>query len=90
MWLVEQFNAIKGFLGSQSIVESFQAHFYNPDSDELCIVLLTFGKDIPLLERYDDFEFTITNAEGKVLEPDFDPEEFMSFAAAFAIKKERD
>lgn len=53
--------------------------FYNPNSDELVEVSALVGKDIPILEQYENFDCTHLLPEGSPLVPDFDPEDLLGF-----------
>lgn len=83
VWLVEQFN-YSDFLRNDAIVESLLAPFYSPESDTHEIVVLTIGKDLPILKDYSGFEIHPVNTRGETLEADFEPEEYFNFLAANA------
>lgn len=77
-WLVEQFN-ISDFLSDKTRVESIQANFYCPSNDTHETLLLTLGKEIPILDNYDQFNLVLKNKDGLDLEIDFEPNEYFYF-----------
>jgi len=85
VWLAEQFNFADGLRGD-TFVESLLAPFYCPEDDTHAIVTLVVGTQVPLLDDYSDFEIRIPGEGGKVLEPDFEPEEYFAFLANYHDK----
>ncbi len=77
-WLVEQFN-LSDFLNHKTFVQSIQAMFYCPKNDTHEIVSLQIGKEIPLLNDYDQFQIHLKNPKGLDLEMDFEPSEYFHF-----------
>ena len=88
VWLVEQFNFADGLRGD-TFVESVLAPFYCPSDDTHAIVVLTVGRELPLLEDYSELELRIPGANGKMLEPDFEADEYFQFLSANREKFER-
>ena len=80
-WLVEQFN-ISDFLSDKTLVESIQANFYCPSNDTHETLLLTLGKEIPILDNYDDFNLIMKSKDGLDLEIDFEPNEYFYFISS--------
>jgi ABC-type transporter Mla MlaB component len=81
VWLVSQFNSIRGFLDHNSFVESFQAPYFAPKSQDSKAICLAIGKDVPVLKDYSEFNFANRAIQGKVYEIDFDPTQYLSFIA---------
>ena len=80
-WLVEQFN-ISDFLNDNATVQSIEANFYCPQNDTHENLLLTLGKDVPILEDYSDFSLSFKNKDGLPLEMDFEPTEYFFFISS--------
>ena len=80
-WLVEQFN-ISDFLSERTRVESIQANFYCPSNDTHETLLLTLGKEIPILDNYDNFNLVMKSKDGLDLEIDFEPNEYFYFISS--------
>jgi ABC-type transporter Mla MlaB component len=80
-WLVEQFN-ISDFLSDNTLVESIQANFYCPSNDTHETLLLTIGKEIPVLDNYDNFSLVMQSKDGLDLEMDFEPNEYFYFISS--------
>lgn len=80
-WLVEQFN-ISDFLNDRTTVESIQANFYCPSNDTHESLYLTIGKEIPILNNYDDFNLVLKNKDGLDIEMDFEPSEYLYFISS--------
>ena len=81
IWLIAQFNMIAEFFSGEVDVESIQAPFYCPDDDTSIALTLLIGKDVPVQDDYEDFEFENRTIEGREYEPDFDPAEYFAFIA---------
>ena len=81
LWLVEQFN-ISDFLGKNTSVKSIEANFYCPQNDTHENIFLEIGKEIPVLESYDNFVININNKDGLKLEMDFEPTEYFYFISS--------
>lgn len=79
VWLVGQFNMIKGYFENSSHVESFQAPYYCNDGQHSKVVTLVIGKDLPILDDYSRYTFPNQSIDGKDFEIDFDPQQFLSF-----------
>jgi hypothetical protein len=45
-------------------------------------LLLTLGKEIPILESYDDFSLIMKSKDGLDLEIDFEPNEYFYFISS--------
>lgn len=86
VWLVEQFNMIDEFFEGKISVESFFAHFYSEERDEIETRLLKVGSDVPVQDNYKNFNLTLTSADGKTLEPDFDERSYFHFIARHISK----
>ena len=82
IWLVEQFNILNELFKTDVIVRSFFANFYCPELDHNKTILLTVGKEIPLLPDYEKFEITLS-IDGEDFEPDFEAESLLFFLAMF-------
>jgi len=80
-WLVEQFN-ISDFLTDRTYVESIQANFYCPANDTHETLILTIGKEIPILDNYDNFNLVMKSKDGFDLEIDFEPNEYFYFISS--------
>ncbi|KAB8028052.1 hypothetical protein [Fluviispira multicolorata] len=80
-WLVEQFN-ISDFLSEKTTVSSIYANFYCPSNDTHEVLLLNIGKEIPILDNYDEFNLVLKNKEGFDLEIDFEPSEYFYFISS--------
>lgn len=79
VWLVGQFNMIKGYFENSSYVESFQAPYYCENGQHSKVVTLVIGKDLPILDDYSRYVFPHLQIDGKEYEIDFDPAQFLSF-----------
>ena len=79
VWLVGQFNMIKGYFENSSYVESFQAPYYCEDGQHSKVLTLVIGKDLPVLDNYAGYQFSRQKIDGKDYEIDFDPQQFLSF-----------
>jgi hypothetical protein len=90
IWLVEQFNFVTT-LNSKNTVTSFKAPFYCQAEDNYETITLEIGKDLQISESYTDVKFQINSKKGNLLEPDFDPEEYLYFLTRIALfqKKNR-
>ena len=78
VWLIEQLNMSPFFL-RKSVVESFYAPFFDPESRKQLLCLLTVGVDVPVLPSYENFEWHPQASAYALLEPDFEPEEYFRF-----------
>ena len=85
VWLVRQFNMIKGYFTGDSYVESFQVPMYCPEVQFSKVVTVRLGKEVPILASYANFKFPNQVIEGKTYEIDFDPEQYLSFIAENAM-----
>ena len=81
VWLIEQLNMSPFFL-RKSVVESFYAPFFDPESRKQRLCLLTIGVDVPILAGYENFVWHPQDPSLALLEPDFEPEEYFRFIAA--------
>lgn len=81
LWLISQFNMIAEFFTSSAKVKSVQAHYYCGDRDSTIVRVLEIGKDVPILESYDDFDLPNVTVDGYEYEPDFDPAEYFAFVS---------
>lgn len=79
VWLVNQFNMIKGYFENGSYVESLQAPFFAPKTQDSVTFTLALGKDLPILKDYSKYAVPERSDEGKTFEIDFVPEQFFSF-----------
>lgn len=79
IWLVGQFNMIRGFFENGSYVESLQVPFYCSEEDLVEAVFLKIGEDIPILEDYTNFQLENRIIGGKEFEPDVEPNQYFSF-----------
>jgi hypothetical protein len=79
VWLVSQFNMISGHFQGGSFVESFQAPFFAPKTQASKNLTLVLGKDIPLLESYENFSLPNRIVDGESYEIDFDPSQYFHF-----------
>lgn len=78
--LIDQFNFWGRFFEINDVlVESFESPFFDPESEEVHSRFLVVGKDIPLLPNYEHYEAKCSLPNGKILEPDFDPEVYFFF-----------
>lgn len=85
VWLVEVFNMWPNYLsGIDVCVESIQASFYDPDTEQVKVCLLNIGKDIPILTDYSDYEYPEVQFNGRTLEPEFDPSVYFTFLTDLA------
>jgi hypothetical protein len=69
-------------LGDKTTVESIYASFYCPQNDTHETILLTLGKEIPILDNYESFQLVLKNKEGLDLEIDFEPNEYLYFISS--------
>lgn len=81
VWLVNQFNMIRGYFENGSFVESILAPYYAPKTQDSRNFTLKIGQDVPVLEDYSGFKLSNRVDDGKSYEIDFDPEQFFSFVA---------
>ena len=79
VWLVNQFNMIDQFFHNNSKVGSIQTPFYCEETGACRVVTLNLGEEVPILESYENYTFENRTIDGKVYEPDFDPEGYLSF-----------
>lgn len=79
VWLVGQFNMIKGYFTNGSYVESVQIPLYSTAAQYSKIVTIKLGKDVPILPDYSDFKLPNQMIEGHEYEVDFDPAQYFSF-----------
>lgn len=79
VWLVGQFNMIKGYFTNGSYVESLQIPLYSPNVQFSKIITIRLGKDVPILADYTDFKLPNQMIEGQEYEADFDPAQYFSF-----------
>ena len=80
-WLVKQFNMMTGYFINGGFVASFQAPFFNSQTEESVMLTLTVGADVELRPDYGDYQLPNADLRGKHLEPDFDPGQYFSFLA---------
>ena len=81
VWLIELFNMNPFFMNS-SLVRSFYAPFYDVVNNSHKMILLHFGKDVPVLSDYTGYEFKFSDDYGASLEPDFESKEFFQFVTS--------
>jgi hypothetical protein len=79
VWLVNQFNMISDYFGNGSFVESIDAPFFAPKSQESRVFTLKLGTDVPVLDDYTTLRIPNKTADGKIFEIDFTPERYLSF-----------
>jgi hypothetical protein len=79
IWLVSQFSMIKGYFDHNSYVESFQAPYFDLKTEKSSSSILRIGKDLPLLESYENFQAPNLVINGNDCEPDFTPQQYFSF-----------
>ncbi len=79
IWLVSQFSMIKGYFDSESYVESFYAPYFDLKTEKSASFVHRIGKDLPLLENYENFQAPNIEINGNICEPDFTPQQYLSF-----------
>lgn len=79
VWLVNQFNSIRGYFENKSYVESFFAPFFNESQDQSFHVQFIVGKDIPIQKDYSNFTVQDRVKDGLTYQPDFDPQQYFGF-----------
>lgn len=79
VWLVGQFNMIKGYFDNGGFVESFQAPIFCPANEYSKVVTFQVGKEVPILKSFDDFRLPNRMIDGQEYEMDFDPGQYLSF-----------
>lgn len=79
VWLVNQFNTVRGYFDNGSFVETLNAPYFSPKSQDSRVFTLQLGKDIPILDDYSSFNVPNRVSDGKNYEIDFAPERYFSF-----------
>ena len=79
VWLVNQFNMVKGYFEFGSFVESMHVPYFAPKTQDSRVFNLTVGKDFPLLADYSNVTIPNRKADGRDYEIDFTPERYLSF-----------
>lgn len=81
-WLVNYFNMISSFFQNDQVsVLSIYAPFVCEDDESSENLLLTLGKEIPILESYQNFEVPDFKKNNKIYSPDFDARRYLVFIA---------
>lgn len=79
VWLVNQFNMIRDYFENGSFVETIDAPYFAPKTQDSRVFTLRIGKDVPLKDDYNGFTLPNRSADGKNYEIDFSPERYFSF-----------
>jgi len=90
VWLVNQFNMIKGYFENGSFVETVQLPFFCPKTQESRAFTMQLGKEIPILADYSNLKLSMMRFDGKEYELDVNPERYFSFISEnFELFKEK-
>jgi hypothetical protein len=79
IWMINQFNTIKGYFENGSYVESVQAPYFCSKTQDSRSLTLVLGKDVPVLDNYTQYSAPNRSLDGKVFEVDFEPSQYFSF-----------
>ena len=79
LWLLEQFGMNSRLIKDPSSIYSVYLPFYSHEKEHDIYHIWIIGKDIPILDDYDDFEIPKVHSDGTEYQPDFD------FESAFSI-----
>jgi len=80
VWLVVQFNFMNDFFLNDVLVDSIQAEYVSEETMDSKIFTVKLGKDIPVLQEYEDTDFKMKDASGKIYVADFS-DDYLFFIA---------